>query len=61
MSGASNAITADREFFKALTDGNCEAMKQLLADDFILMLADDFILMNVMRGVVVPNECDERS
>jgi hypothetical protein len=46
MSDTSGALTADREFFKALTDGNREALKR--------PLADDFILIEVMRGAEVP-------
>jgi ketosteroid isomerase-like protein len=46
MSDTSGALAADREFFKALTDGNGDALNRLLADDFILI--------DVMRGAEVP-------
>ena len=46
MSNTSGALAADREFFKALADGNGEALNRLLADDFILI--------DVMRGAEVP-------
>jgi ketosteroid isomerase-like protein len=46
MSDSSGALEADREFFKALTDGNGDALNRLLADDFILV--------DVMRGAEVP-------
>jgi ketosteroid isomerase-like protein len=46
MSDTSGALAADRDFFKALTDGNGDALKRLLADDFILV--------DVMRGGEVP-------
>ncbi len=42
MSDTSGALAADREFFKALTDGNRDGLNRLLADDFILI--------DVMRG-----------
>lgn len=42
MSEISDALTADREFFRALTDGDYESLNSLLADDFILI--------DVMRG-----------
>jgi len=45
MSDTSGALAADREFFKALTDGNGDALDRLLADDFILI--------DVMRGAEV--------
>ena len=45
-SDTSGALAADRDFFKALTDGNGEELKRLLADDFILI--------DVMRGGQVP-------
>ncbi|MBV8053790.1 MAG: nuclear transport factor 2 family protein [Deltaproteobacteria bacterium] len=45
MSDTSGALAADREFFKALTDGNGDALNRLLADDFILI--------DVMRGMEV--------
>jgi len=34
MSNTSGALAADREFFKALADGNGEALNRLLADVF---------------------------
>ena len=46
MSDTSGALAADREFFKALTDGNRDGLNRLLADDFILI--------DVMRGEEVP-------
>ncbi|MBV8358491.1 MAG: nuclear transport factor 2 family protein [Deltaproteobacteria bacterium] len=45
MSDTSGALMADREFFKALTDGNGDALDRLLADEFILI--------DVMRGAEV--------
>jgi hypothetical protein len=46
MSDTSGALAADREFFKAVTDGN--------RDELNWLLADDFILIDVMRGEEVP-------
>ena len=46
MNDTAGALAADGEFFKALTDGNGEALNQLLAHDFILI--------DVMRGGEVP-------
>jgi ketosteroid isomerase-like protein len=46
MNDTSGALAADREFFKALTEGNGDALNRLLADDFILV--------DVMRGTEVP-------
>jgi ketosteroid isomerase-like protein len=46
MSDTSGALAADREFFKALTDGDAATLNRLLADDFILV--------DVMRGGEVP-------
>jgi len=46
MSDTSGALAADREFFKALIDGNGDTLDRLLADDFILI--------DVMRGAEVP-------
>jgi hypothetical protein len=46
MSDTSGALAADREFFRALTDGNADALDGLLADDFILI--------DVMSGAEVP-------
>ena len=37
MSDTSGALAADREFFKALTDGERDTLNRLLADDFILV------------------------
>lgn len=45
MSDISGALTADREFFKALTEADNESLNRLLADDFILV--------DVMRGAEV--------
>ncbi len=46
MNDTSGALAADREFFKALIEGNGDALNRLLADDFILV--------DVMRGAEVP-------
>jgi hypothetical protein len=46
MYDASGALAADDEFFRALIDGNADALRRLLADDFILV--------DVMRGAEVP-------
>jgi len=46
MSDISGALAADREFFKALTGGDSDALSRLLADDFVLI--------DVMRGAEVP-------
>jgi len=46
VNDTAGALAADGEFFKALTDGNGEALNQLLAHDFILI--------DVMRGGEVP-------
>jgi hypothetical protein len=46
MNDTSGALAADREFFKALTEGNGDAVNRLLANDFILI--------DVMRGAEVP-------
>jgi ketosteroid isomerase-like protein len=46
MNDTSGALAADRNFFKALTEGNGDALDRLLANDFILV--------DVMRGAEVP-------
>jgi hypothetical protein len=46
MSDTSGALATDREFFKALTEGNGDTLNRLLAADFILI--------DVMRGAEVP-------
>jgi ketosteroid isomerase-like protein len=46
MNDTSGALAADRDFFKALTEGSGETLNRLLADDFILV--------DVMRGMEVP-------
>jgi ketosteroid isomerase-like protein len=48
MSDTSGALAADREFFKALIDGNADALNRLLAEDFVLI--------DVMRGAEVPKD-----
>jgi hypothetical protein len=46
MSDTAGALEADREFFRSLVDGNVQALKHLLTDDFVLV--------DVMRGAEVP-------
>jgi ketosteroid isomerase-like protein len=46
MNDTSGALAADRDFFKALTEGNVETLNRLLADDFVLV--------DVMRGAEIP-------
>jgi len=53
MSDTSGALAADREFFKALTDGN-RGMTELIPSSSGILLADDFILIDAMRGQKVP-------
>ena len=45
MSKMPDPLIADREFFKALTEGDHESLNRLLADEFVLI--------DVMRGAEV--------
>ena len=55
MSDTSGTLAADREFFKAVTDGNRDGLNWLLADDFILI--DNWLSYPALSSHLLNRRC----